>query len=177
MIGARIHETIHTTSRMRTSGLGFRSSLDPPPGRSTRDVPSCIKATAPTSAASMVMRRTSRFLTCPSSWATTPWSSSRVHRSSSPCVTAMCACRGSVPVANAFGSGSSTIQMRGRGTPAAIAISSTTLTSCRSVSPWGSTISRAPVDHSTFWGPVRYPYQAIAAAASERTMPNQGKVW
>src|SRR2546426_3374728 len=30
----------------------------------------------------------------------------------------MCACSGSVPVAKALGSGSSTIQMRGRGTPA-----------------------------------------------------------
>src|ERR1700746_1564840 len=63
--------------------------------------------------------------------------------------------RGSVPVANALGSGSSTIQMRGRGTPAAIAISSTTLTSCRSWSLLGSTTSRAPVDHSTFSGPGR----------------------
>jgi len=74
--------------------------------------------------------------------------------SSSPWVTARCEWRGSVPVANAFGSGSSTIQMRGRGMPAAIAISSTTLTSCFSLGSCGSVTSRAPVDHNTFSGPV-----------------------
>src|SRR5207245_1974977 len=130
MIGARIHETIQTRRRARTSGLALRpSSRDPPPGRNMRLAPSCISATAPTSAASVVMRRTSRFFTWPSSWAITPCSSSRVQRSSSPRVTATWECSGSVPVANAFGSGSSTIQMRGRGTPAAIAIACTPLTS------------------------------------------------
>jgi hypothetical protein len=44
--------------------------------------------------------------------------------------------------------------MRGRGTPAAIVISSTTFTSCRSLSVAGWTSSSAPVAHSTFCGPV-----------------------
>src|SRR6266576_2380706 len=125
---ARIHERIHTTSRMASSGPAppfFPPPREPPPlppprlvpPRSTRVAPSCIRATAPTSAASIVINRTSRFFTCPSSCATTAWSSSRLQRSSRPRVTAMCACSGSVPVANALGSGSSTIQIRGRGTP------------------------------------------------------------
>src|SRR5207247_7445192 len=127
--------------------------LPPPrlvPPRRMRVAPSCIRATAPTSAASIVINRTSRFFTCPSSCPTTAWSSSRLQRSSRPRVTAMCACSGSVPVANALGSGSSTIQIRGRGTPAAMAISSTTLTSCFSCGSVGSTMARAPVDQSTF---------------------------
>src|SRR5207247_2913450 len=149
----------------------------PPPPRNTRVAPSCISATAPTSAASVVMRRTSRFFTWPSSWAITPCSSSRVQRSSSPRVTATWECSGSVPVAKAFGSGSSTIQMRGRGTPAALVISSTTLPSCRSFASVGSVTSRAPVDHNTLSGPVLYAYHASPSATSESTIPNQGKSW
>src|SRR5216684_4490245 len=55
-------------------------------------------ATARPSAASVVMRRTSKFFTWPSSWPTTAWSSSRLHSSSSPRVTARWECSGSVPV-------------------------------------------------------------------------------
>jgi len=142
-----------------------------------RVAPSCISATAPTRAASNVINRTSRFFTCPSSCPTTAWSSSRLQSWSRPRVTAMCACSGSVPVANAFGSGSSTIQIRGRGTPAAMAISSTTLTSCCSCGSVGSTTARAPVDQSTFSGPVAYAYQAVSRAMTVSAIPNHGKPW
>src|SRR5205823_3267678 len=82
-------------SRMSSSGPAppfFPPPREPPPlppprlvpPRSTRVAPSCIRATAPTSAASIVINRTSRFFTCPSSCATTAWSSSRLQRSSIP---------------------------------------------------------------------------------------------
>src|SRR5437870_12706969 len=111
MIGARIHEMIHTTSRMRSSRPAppfFPPPREPPPQlpppppqlppplprlvppRSTRLTPSCIRATAPTNAASSVISRTSRFLICPSSCPTTAWSSSRLQISSRPRVTATC---------------------------------------------------------------------------------------
>ncbi|OLC07719.1 MAG: hypothetical protein AUH42_03035 [Gemmatimonadetes bacterium 13_1_40CM_70_11] len=89
-------------------------------------------------------------ISCP----TTPCSSSREQMSRIPCVTATWAWRGSVPVAKALGSGSGTIQIRGRGTPAAMAISSTTFTSCCCLSSAGVITSHAPVDHRTFSGPV-----------------------
>src|SRR5256884_6236718 len=198
MIGARIHEMIHTTSRMRSSRPAppfFPPPREPPPPpppppplpqlppprlvppRSTRLTPSCIRATAPTNAASSVISRTSRFLICPSSCPTTAWSASRLQISSRPRVTATCACSGSVPVANAFGSGSSTIQIRGRGIPAAMAISSTTLTSCFSCGSVGSTMARAPVDQSTFSGPVAYAYQAVSSAMTVSAIPNHGNTW
>src|ERR1041385_8940046 len=66
---------------------------------------------------------------CAISCATTPCSSSRARRWSNPSVTAMCALDGSRPVENALGSGSGTIQILGFGSPAAMAISSTTLSS------------------------------------------------
>ena len=52
----------------------------------------------PTSSAN----RMSKFRTCDSSWPMTPWTSSRSIRLSSPFVTAIEACCGSRPVANAF---------------------------------------------------------------------------
>ena len=88
------------------------------------------------------------------SCATTACSSSRLSVSSSPSVTAMLAVAGSRPVAKALGSSSGTTQMRGRGIPEAIAISSTTLNSCLSSGVVGSTISQAPVDQSTRSGPL-----------------------
>ena len=95
MIGASIQERIHTTSSTTTSGPS--SPFLPPPPREPppelrpqkmRFVPSRISTTAPTSAASVVISRTSRFLTWPSSWPITPCNSSRLQRSSSPWVTA-----------------------------------------------------------------------------------------
>ncbi len=72
---------------------------------------------------------------------------------------ALCASR---PVAKAFGSSSGTTHTRGFGSPDAIAISSTTLTSCFCAGVAGSMISHAPVDQSTRSGPYR---QAIPADA------------
>src|SRR5881409_3918126 len=186
MIGARIQDTIHTTSRTATSGPRFFLPPRPPPPppppppailpeprlKKMRVAPSRISSTAPTRAASVVMSRTSRFFTCPSSWPMTAWSSSRLQRSSSPWVTATWAWLGSTPVANAFGSGSGTIQICGRGTPAAIAISSTTFTSWRCWSVAGSRTSSAPVAHSTFSGPVEYAYQASSTPRAVAAIPN-----
>src|SRR5579885_278699 len=119
--GATSHDTIHTATSTSNSGPPppfFRPPPPPPPidmpPRTMRAAPSCISATAPTRAASVVISRTSRFFTCPSSWATTAWSSSRLHNSSRPRVTARCAWAGSVPVAKALGSGPSTTPMRRR---------------------------------------------------------------
>ncbi len=61
----------------------------------------------------------------------------------------MFAVRGSRPVAKALGSWSGTIQIRGRGSPEAIAISSTTFTSCRCSGVAGSISSQAPVAQRT----------------------------
>ena len=58
---------------------------------------------APASIAAMLAMRMSRFLMCPISWASTP-SSSRAGRACMiPCVTAIEACLGLRPVANALG--------------------------------------------------------------------------
>ena len=57
------------------------------------------------------------------------------------------------PVAKALGSASGTTQMRGRGSPEAMAISSTTLTYWRCSGVAASMISHAPVAHSTRCGP------------------------
>ena len=75
----------------------------------------------------------------------------------------MLAVAASRPVANAFGSSSGTTYTLGFGTPEAIAISSTTLTSCRSSGVAGSTISRAPVAQSTWRAPNRQEYQQMPA--------------
>ena len=64
---------------------------------------------------------------------------------------------------------------RGFGTPAAIAISSTTFTSRVSSSPVGVSISRAPVDHSTLVGPVCHAYAVRSTANAVRTVPSHGK--
>ena len=101
---------------------------------------------------------------CAISCATTPCSSSRDRVRSRPSVTAMLAVAASRPVANALGSSSGTIQTRGLGWPDAIAISSTTFTSCRSSGVAGSTSSRAPVDQSTRCGPKRQEYQQMPPA-------------
>ncbi len=67
------------------------------------------------------------------SWATTPWSSSRVSQVTHPRVTPITAFPGSVPAAKALmPSSSSRTKTGGTGTPDAIAISSTTLRSRRS---------------------------------------------
>ena len=96
---------------------------------------------------------------------------------SSPCVTAMFESDSSCPVAKAFGSGSSTIQMCGFVMPDATDISSTTFTSCCSSGVCASRISRAPVDFSTFLGPVLYEYFAIPAPMAVSRIPNHGKTW
>ena len=97
-----------------------------------------------------------------------------VERASSPSVTAMLACCGSRPVAKALGSGSGTTQIRGRGWPAAIAISSTTLTYCFCSGVAGSTISHAPVAQSTRSAPFSQAYQRMPPATSVATMPMNG---
>ena len=140
-------------------------------------MPSDIRAIAPTIPASSVMSRMSRFCTCASSWATTPWSSSRESVRRRPSVTARLAVAASLPVAKALGSSSGTIQIFGRGKPEAIAISSTTFTSWRSSAVAGSTNSRAPVDHSTWRGPKRQEYQQIPAAMRVVTIPMTGIMW
>ena len=110
-IGAISQESTHNASRIAMSGpppllrrppptdTGVRPPPPPPPHppppRIIRPMPSRTSSTAPTSAASVVMSRTSRFFTWPSSWATTPWSSSRLHKPRSPRVTAMWESRGS----------------------------------------------------------------------------------
>ena len=69
----------------------------------------------------------------------TPCSSSRSSVSSSPRVTAIAACAGSRPTANAFGIGVGRRRTsRGFGRPDAIAISSTTLMNWRSAGSFGS---------------------------------------
>ena len=77
----------------------------PPPGSDAQShrARAATSATAPTSAASRVISRTSRFLMCPISWPITACSSSRFSVSSRPCVTAMFAPARSCPVAKAFG--------------------------------------------------------------------------
>ena len=75
------------------------------------------------------------------------------ERASSPSVTAMLAVAASCPVAKALGSASGTIQILGSGKPEAIAISSTTFTSCFCSGVAGSISSQAPVDQSTRSGP------------------------
>ena len=140
---------------------------DLPPHHMPRRAQSDSSATAPTSAATMVITRTSRFLMWLISCATTPCSSSRSSASSRPRVTAIEACPGPRPVANALGSGSATIYTAGRGSPAAIAISSTTLSSWRSLSLSASfavaatrAIGFAPVARSTARSPLKYPANA-----------------
>ena len=64
-----------------------------------------------------------------SSWATTPSSSTRFIFSSRPVVTAIAACFGSRPVANALGAGSSTTYTPGLGSPPAMHSPSTMLCS------------------------------------------------
>jgi len=80
-------------------------------------------------------------------------------------------------VANALGSASGTIQTLGFGSPDAIAISSTTLTSCFCSGAAGSISSQAPVAHSTRSAPRRHEYQQIAAAERTLKMPMKGTTW
>ena len=58
---------------------------------------------APASVAAMVEISTSRFVTCDSSWASTPSSSSSSRMRVIPSVTATAACCGFRPVAKALG--------------------------------------------------------------------------
>ena len=106
-----------------------------------------------------------------------PFSSSQLKMSRMPLVTATAAWCGSRPVAKALGSGSGTIQTRGRGSPEAIAISSTTLTSCRCSGLAGSISSQAPVAHSTRSGPKRQACQQIPPAARVVKSPMKGMTW
>ena len=69
----------------------------------------------------------SKLRTWLSSWAMTPWSSSRSSFCSRPEVMATDACPGSRPVANALGAVSSMRYTRGIGRPAATVSSPTTL--------------------------------------------------
>jgi hypothetical protein len=88
-----------------------------------------------------------------SSCAITPWSSSRESRSRSPVVTATDASSGRRPAAKAFNPGVGITYALGGGTPAAIAISSTTLRNCR----WASApASCAPWTDSTIEEPLKY---------------------
>ena len=89
----------------------------------------------------------------------------------------MLAVSGSRPVAKALGSSSGTSQMRGRGMPAAIAISSTTLRYCRCSGVAGSMISQAPAAQSTRFAPFRQADQQTPAATSEVMMPMKGNQW
>ena len=77
-------------------------------------------------------------------------------------------------MAKALGSSSGTTQTRGLGNPEAIAISSTTFTSCFCSGVAGSMISQAPVDQSTRSGPWRQAYQQMPAAATVVTRPMKG---
>ena len=65
------------------------------------------RATEPTSTATRVISRTSRFRTWESSWAITPSSSRSLIMLSKPVVTATYAFSGLRPAANAFGASSS----------------------------------------------------------------------
>ena len=157
----------HTTKRMIPATPLPRSSprsrrRAPPPHIIPRRAQSASSATAPTSAATIVITRTSRLRMWLISWATTPCSSSRSSVSSRPRVTASDACSGSRPVANAFGSASGTTYTCGRGSPAAIAISSTTFWSWWSVSlsasaaaASSSSTGRAAVASSTARSPEK----------------------
>ena len=98
--GAMIQEMTQRASRIASSGPAsfprrplLRTGSLPRP--IIRPMPSRTSSTAPTRAASVVMRRTSRFFTWPSSCPMTPWSSSWLQIRSSPLVTAMCESRGS----------------------------------------------------------------------------------
>ena len=68
------------------------------------------------------------------------------------------------PVANALGSASGTTQTLGCGSPDAMAISSTTFTSCFCSGVAGSISSQAPVAHSTRSAPYRQEYQQMQPA-------------
>src|SRR4026207_2540943 len=111
---------------------------------------------------------------CAISWATTAYSSSRLSVSSRPSVTAMLAVAGSRPVAKALGSSSGTTQMRGRGTPEAMDISSTTLKSCLSSGVVGSRISHAPVDQRMRSDPLNQAQRQVAAANTVVMIPMNG---
>ena len=94
----------------RPSGPPSEAAVPPLASRRAAGVPrrrrvaqSLRSSTAPSSAATSVIFRMSRFRTCAISWAITPWSSSRFIVPSRPVVTAIEACSGSRPVANAFG--------------------------------------------------------------------------
>ena len=124
-----------------------------PPRPIIRPMPSDISAIAPTMPASRVMSRTSRFRTWAISWATTAWSSSREsvgqqsfgHRDAG---------RGGVAAGGeGVGIGVRNDPDPGLGSPDAIAISSTTLTSCFCSGVAGSISSQAPVAQRTFSAP------------------------
>jgi hypothetical protein len=98
--------------------------------------------------------------------------------SSSPVVTATLACFGSRPVAKAFGAESSMTHTRGRGSPPASRISSTTLTNCwyRSGGAFVRSISRAPLVAMTSASPANHePRLMTVATTTARITPPQPK--
>ncbi len=106
----------------KPSGL---SSSSPPPNSQLNWRKLAIAEMAAPIMAATVVTSTSRFLTCASSWASTPRTSSRGRYRSSPSVTATAALLGLRPVANAFGCSDEITKSRGIGMPARPASSST----------------------------------------------------
>src|SRR5207244_11154542 len=97
------------------------------------------------------------------SWLTTPSSSSRFMSWSSPVVAVIAALFGLTPVANALGDGSSITYTAGLGSPALIAIASTTLWSCWY---WFGSAGRA---HATARARRGSAVTACAAANNDNT--------
>src|SRR5438067_1654716 len=111
-----------------------------------------------------------------SSCARTPSSSMRFILSSRPVVTAMAACFGSRPVANAFGASSSTMYTRGFGRPAAMHKPSMML--CSRAYSTGSA-GRARLIRSATASDFQYDTadmpRAITRAITTPTMPNRSR--
>ena len=115
-IGAKIEKTMPTIISIFPP-LSLSLPL-PPPKNKLRLKTSATMETKPTSTTTTVESNISRLPTCESSCAMTPSNSglSRIKRS--PLVTATTACSLSLPVAKAFGAGSSIIYTLGIGSPA-----------------------------------------------------------
>ena len=129
----------------------LRRCLPTPPQIEKRRKKSARRAIEPTSTPTISEKRMSKFRTWLSSWAMTPWSSSRSSFCNRPTVMATDACAGSRPVANALGAVSSMRYTRGIGRLDATASSWTTFHSC-GIS--AAVTSRAPDDASTRESPM-----------------------
>ena len=101
----------------RTSGLG-RSSSSPPPNIPDHSAMLAMKEMAVAMAAATEPMRMSRCLTCMSSWAITPSSSSLGIWRSRPTVAQTTACLGLRPVAKALGCSLGDTATCGMGRPA-----------------------------------------------------------